>query len=110
MNCLMGRGYVFQRAGKWLEAASCFSQVPDGHPEENHDSIRAQEEHAWCQVQLNRIDEAIAELRTVIELLENEKDSDEDTSRCWWRLGRAYWEMGGGSLLPNFRWIYLNDS
>jgi superkiller protein 3 len=46
-------------------------------------------------VQLNNLDEAIAELRTVIELLENEKDSDEDKSRSWWRLGRAYWEMGG---------------
>ncbi len=109
VNCLMGRGYVLQRAGKWLEAASCFSRVPDCHPEENRDSIRAQEEHAWCQVQLNRIDMAITELRTVIELLENEKDSDEDKSRCWWRIGRAYWEMGGGSLFPICHGVYLND-
>lgn len=94
VNCLMGRGYVLQRAGKWLEAASCFSRVSDSQLEEIRDSIRAQEEHAWCQVQLNHIEMAITELRTVIELLENEKDSDEDKSRCWWRLGRAYWEMG----------------
>src|SRR6266403_5195215 len=68
VNCLMGRGYILQRAGKWAEAASCFSRVPDGHPEETRDSIRAQEEHAWCQVQLNCMETAIAELRTVIEL------------------------------------------
>jgi superkiller protein 3 len=105
----MGRGYVLQGAGKWPEAASCFSRVPDGHPEESHDSIRAQEEHAWCQVQLNHMEMAIAELRAVIELLENENDSDEDKSRCWWRLGRAYWEMGGGSLFPIYHSAYLND-
>jgi superkiller protein 3 len=108
VNCLMGRGYVLQRAGKWLEAASCFSRV-SGHSEETRDSIRAQEENAWCQVQLNRIDAAITELRTVIELLENEKDSDEDKSRCWWRLGRAYWEMGGESFFLIYRGIHLND-
>src|SRR5216684_5176105 len=86
VNCLMGRGYVLQRAGKWREAASCFSRASDVHPEGIRDNIRAQEEHAWCQVQLNHIDTAITELRTVIELLENEKDSDEDKSRCLWRL------------------------
>jgi superkiller protein 3 len=100
VNCLMGRGYVLQRAGKWLEAASCFSRVSDDHPEETRGSIRAQEEHAWCEVQLNHSDRAITELRAVIELLENEKDSDEDQSRCWWRLGRAYWEMGGERIVP----------
>jgi superkiller protein 3 len=106
----MGRGYVLQRAGKWLEAASCFSRVFGSHPEETHDTIRAQEEHAWCQVQLNHIDMAITELRIVIELLENEKDGDEDKPRCWWRLGRAYWEMGGRSLFPIHHDVCLNDS
>ena len=95
VNCLMGRGYVLQSAGKWLEAASCFSRVSDSHTEETRDIIRAQEEHAWCEVQLNHLDEAVAELRTVIELLENEEDSDADKSRSWWRLGRAHWKMGG---------------
>ena len=101
VNCLMGRGCVLQRAGKWFEAASCFSQVSDGLPEESRGSIRAQEEHAWCEVQLNHTDRAIAELKAVIELLENEEDSDEDKSRCWWRLGRAYWEVGGEWMVPN---------
>lgn len=91
----MGRGYVLQGAGKWLEAASCFSRASNSQPEETRDSIRAQEEHAWCEVQLNHLDKAITELRTVIELLDNEEDSNEDKSRSWWRLGRAYWEMGG---------------
>jgi superkiller protein 3 len=95
VNCLMSRGYVLQRAGKWLEAASCFSRVSDSHTEDTRDCIRAQEEHAWCEVQLNHLDGAITELKTVIELLENEENSDVDKSRSWWRLGRAYWEMGG---------------
>ena len=38
----------------------------DGHPEESRDTIRAQKEHAWCEVQLNQLDRAIAELRAVI--------------------------------------------
>ena len=101
VNCLMGRGYVLQRAGKWVEAATCFSQVSHGHPEESRDTIRAQEEHAWCEVQLNQFDKAISELRAVIELLENKKDSDEDKSRCWWRLGRAYWEWGSEWTISN---------
>ena len=109
VNCLMGRGYVLQRAGKWREAASCFSRASDVHPEGIRDNIRAQEEHAWCQVQLNHIDTAITELRTVIELLENEKDSDEDKSRCWWRLGKAYWEMGGKSQFLTYHGIFLNN-
>jgi len=97
----MGRGYVLQRTEKWLEAASCFSRVSDARLEETRDTIRAQEEHAWCEVQMNHLDGAIAELRTVIELLENQDDSDEDKARSWWRLGRAYWEMGGERLVPN---------
>ena len=104
VNCLMGRGYVLQRAGKWLEAATCFSQVSDGHSEESRDTIRAQEEHAWCEVQLNQLDKAITELRAVIELLENKKDSDEDMSRCWWRLGKAYWELGSECMVLNLSW------
>ncbi|KAI9449401.1 TPR-like protein [Lactarius psammicola] len=94
VDCLMGRGFVFQYARKWLEAASCFSRVCDILPEERHERIRAQEEQAWCEVQLNHFDKAITDLREVIELLDNKEDSDEDKSRSCWRLGRAYWEMG----------------
>jgi superkiller protein 3 len=101
VECLMGRGYVLQRSGKWLQAASCFSRVIDIHPDEARDSIRAQEEHAWCQVQLYHLDEATTELKIVIGLLESEEDSEEDQSRSWWRLGRAYWEMGREWDVPN---------
>lgn len=95
VDCLMGRGFVFQYAGKWPEAASCFSRVCDILPEERRERLRAQEEQAWCEVQLNHFDKAIAELRGVIGLLDNKEDDDEDKSRSYWRLGRAYWEMGG---------------
>ena len=91
----MGRGFVFQYAGNWLEAASCFSRVCGILTEERHERIRAQEEQAWCEVQLNHFEEAITGLREVIELLDNKEDSDEDKSRSYWRLGKAYWEMGG---------------
>ncbi|KAH9083896.1 TPR-like protein [Lactarius deliciosus] len=94
VDCLMGRGFVFQYATKWLEAASCFSRVCGTLPEERRERIRAQEEHAWCEVQLHHFDKAIVELRRVIELLDDKEDSDEDKSRSYWRLGRAYWEMG----------------
>jgi len=39
------------------------------------------EEHAWCEAQLKQFDDAIAGLGIVIELLENEEDSDGDKSR-----------------------------
>ncbi|KAH9058809.1 TPR-like protein [Lactarius vividus] len=94
VDCLMGRGFVFQYAVKWLEAASCFSRVCGTLPEERRERIRAQEEHAWCEVQLHHFDKAIVEMRKVIELLDDKEDSDEDKSRIYWRLGRAYWEMG----------------
>jgi superkiller protein 3 len=101
VECLMGRGYVLQRSGKWLEAASCFSRVSEIYPEETRGSIRAQEEHAWCEVQLNHLEEATTELKVVLGLLENEEDCDEDKSRSWWRLGKAYWEMGREWNIPN---------
>lgn len=91
----MGRGFVYQYAGKWLEAASCFSRVCSILPEERREKIRALEEQAWCEVQLNNFDEAITGLREVIELLDDEENSDEDKSRSYWRLGKAYWELGG---------------
>ncbi|KAI9511143.1 TPR-like protein, partial [Russula earlei] len=105
VNCLMGRGYVLQRAGMWLEAGSCFSRVSDTVLEKSRDAIRAQEEHAWCEMQLDHLDEAIAELGTVIDLWENEEDNDEDKSRSWWRLGRAHWEMGADHREEAFKYF-----
>ncbi|KAI9442528.1 TPR-like protein [Lactarius indigo] len=103
VDCLMGRGFVFQYAVKWLEAASCFSRVCGILPEERRERIRAQEEQAWCEVQLNHFDKAIVELRRVIELLDDKEDSNEDKSRSYWRLGRAYWEMGSDNREEAFQ-------
>lgn len=94
VECLMGRGFIFQYARKWHEAASCFTRVCGILTEESRERIRAHEEQAWCEVQLNHFDQAITGLREVIELLDNEEDNDEDKSRAYWRLGKAYWEMG----------------
>jgi superkiller protein 3 len=91
----MSRGFVFQYARKWDEAASCFSRVCGILTEEHRERIRAQEEQAWCEVQLNRFDQAITGLREVIELLDDKEDSEEDKSRSYWRLGKAYWDLGG---------------
>ncbi|KAI0305418.1 TPR-like protein [Multifurca ochricompacta] len=108
VDCLMGRGYVFQRAGRWREAASCFSRVSDVLPEETRGRLRAQEEHAWCEVQMNNLDKAISKLRAVIESLEYEEDSDEDKSRSWWRLGKAHWEMGADHREEAFQFFIIS--
>ncbi|KAI0268796.1 TPR-like protein [Gloeopeniophorella convolvens] len=103
VDCLMGRGYVFQHAENWLEAASCFSRVLDALSENTRTRIRAQEERAWCEVKLHQLDNGINELREVLQLLEEEEESDEDKSRSWWRLGKAYWEMGSDHFEEAFQ-------
>ncbi|KAI0051258.1 TPR-like protein [Auriscalpium vulgare] len=93
VSTLMGRGYICQQKAAWEEAASQFTKVLDILPEDDGDSVRAREEHAWCEVQLQNIDEGVAELKTALDLLEQAEDKDEDKARCHWRLGKAYWQI-----------------
>lgn len=92
--CLMGRGYVLQHAAKWAEASEFFLKAVESASENPEVRIRAQEEAAWCQVQMGELEGAAEALRGVLEELGSMKDKDVDMARCWWRLGRCLWETG----------------
>ncbi|TFY78330.1 hypothetical protein EWM64_g5681 [Hericium alpestre] len=91
---LMGKGSILQCSKDWSRADANFSRVLELLPEDKDDVIRAKEEHAWCQVQLGHLEDGAELLKATIDALEGIEGRDEDRARCWWRLGRAYWEMG----------------
>lgn len=92
--CLMNRGYVMQHAAKWGEAIKAFQQVTKLVPDDVHDGLRAREEYAWCMVQSHNALEGEDILTTIVDILDNKKDQERDKARCWWRLGRARWDLG----------------
>lgn len=92
----MGRGYILQCVDKWDEAATLFAKVGQLIPEDLDSGLRAKEEQAWCQSQAHDIENSIAGLKNVLEVLDHLDDRDLDRARCLWRLGKCYWEMGGG--------------
>ena len=69
----------FMRCG--LKQHAIFLEFPVVAQKKPTIAYVCKEEHAWCEAQLKHFDGAIAGLRIVIELLENEDDSDGDKSR-----------------------------
>ena len=63
-------------------------------PDDVHDGLRAREEYAWCMVQSHNALEGEDILTTIVDILDNKKDQERDKARCWWRLGRARWDLG----------------
>ncbi|TFY67241.1 hypothetical protein EVJ58_g1753 [Rhodofomes roseus] len=91
--CLMGRGYILEYADKWQEAEQLFSKVAQLLPEDHHGS-RAKEESAWCKANTGNLEEAAEILREVASTSDSLEDHETDKARCWYRLGRCYWDMG----------------
>lgn len=100
---LMSRGYVHEYANQWVEARDVFFKVTEltGNEDDagvSEDETRAKEEYAWCDVQLGELEKGAEGLQAVIEMIGDEVEGkEEDKARCWWRLGKAHWEMGGKS-------------
>ncbi|OCH91806.1 TPR-like protein [Obba rivulosa] len=92
--CLMGRGYIMQFARKWDEARKLFRKVADLIPDDLDTGLRAKEEAAWCQVNMDELDSGAAALQAVLDVLDGLEDRSTDKARCRWRLGKSYWEMG----------------
>ncbi|KAH9858634.1 TPR-like protein [Lenzites betulinus] len=92
-TALMGRGFVLQYAKRWDEAAELFGKVVKSDTDNLDQAFRAKEERAWCMAMCGRRQEATDELREVISALEELEGHDDDKARCWWKLGRCYWEM-----------------
>ena len=98
IRCLMGRAYILQFSKKWSEAANLFKQVADLLPEDVDDGLRAKEEHAWCNAQGGDPDGGSKDFKDVLAVMETLDDREGDQARCWWRLGKCYWDMGGKIL------------
>ncbi|EMD32118.1 hypothetical protein CERSUDRAFT_119089 [Gelatoporia subvermispora B] len=92
--CLLGRGYIYHYADKWEEAHKLFVRVAELIPDDLDTGLRAKEEAAWCQIKIKDLESGATSLRTVIDILDELDDRDVDKARCWWRLGKAYWDMG----------------
>ncbi|KAI0915649.1 hypothetical protein AcW1_003803 [Taiwanofungus camphoratus] len=103
--CLMGRGYVLAQAGRWEEAGEVFAQVVELMPESLVEGLRSKEEHAWCRAMCMDPDGAATELREVISTLDALEDRVTDKARCWWRLGRCYWDMGDQAREEAYRYF-----
>ncbi|KAK7692824.1 hypothetical protein QCA50_004459 [Cerrena zonata] len=94
IRCLMGRAYILQFAQKWTQAADLFSEVARLLPEDVDNGLRAKEEFAWCNVEAGDADSGSTGLKEVLELLDPLENREADQARCWWRLGKCYWNMG----------------
>jgi len=103
----MGRAYVLQAASKWEEAATFFERVVELLPDDLNEGLRAKEENAWCQCQLQHLEVGIAILQDIVNALKDHDERDEDTARCLWRLGKCYWGMGGMFLILRFRSVLI---
>ena len=98
VTALLCRGFVLQHAKRWSDAAELFGKVIRINPDDYDKVSRAKEEHAWCKAQDGELQVAAGELRGVIDALDDVDGRDEDKARCWWKLGRCYWDMGGKLL------------
>ena len=93
----MGRAYILQASLKWNDSSAVFARVAELIPEDLNDGIRAKEESAWCLSQAGDPERGSNTLRSVLETLDQLEEREPDQARCWWRLGQAYWKMGGES-------------
>lgn len=91
----MGRAYILQHAGKWSAASGEFSRVVELAAEDLDDGLRAKEELAWCYANDHLLKDAASLLKDVLSQLDELERRDEDRARCWWRLGKCYWDMNG---------------
>lgn len=94
VTALLGRGFVLQYANRWKDALQLFEKVTTLRPGDLVDGIRAREEAAWCYIQTHEPDVAREELKALVEELDTLENRELDQARCWWRLGKCYWDLG----------------
>lgn len=105
--CLLSKGYVLQYSQRWKDAEAIFNRLLQLEPEYDV-QLETREEKAWCIVKDGRLLEGIEEYRTVIEDLEKEEDKSDKKAQAWWRLGQAYWSLGGTSFISTFIGVELS--
>ena len=98
----MARAYVLQHVEKWAEAGILFAKVAKLVPDDIDVGLRAKEEHAWCIFQAGDIDAGIIGLKSVLDILGELEEREEDKARCLWRLGKVHWALNGQCCKANF--------
>jgi superkiller protein 3 len=98
VDCLIARGYIHQHAKRWEEARQDFDKVLDLVDCQEATWLEAAEESAWCQIQLGETSAGIQSLKSVIERLDDQRDSETAQARAWWRLGKAIWDETDGNF------------
>lgn len=96
--CLLARGCIMRDAHKWDDAIAAFGGVVVLLPDDPKDGLRAREERAWCLLQRQEAAEAEIEFLSVLDVIDLEDGRDTEKARCWWRLGRCRWDLGGTSI------------
>ncbi|KAJ6607768.1 superkiller protein 3 SKI3 [Mycena sp. CBHHK59/15] len=105
--CLMGRAYILQEGKRWGPAAELFDTVSN-LPGNSQLGIRAKEESAWCQSQAGEVESGIEGLQDVLAILTELESSDSECSRCLWRIGKCYWDIGGEKRDEAYRYFVLS--
>lgn len=95
LRCLMARGYILQQSQRWEDAQLLFTKVVRLIPDDLDDGLRAREESAWCQAGAHDSDGGAQGLRAVLATLDTVEGREADKARCWWRLGKCQWSIGG---------------
>lgn len=114
IDTLLCKAYIEQNAGRWDSARSVFEKVRNIVSSLNTTDykIRIQRllslsqdpdqeawiEIAWCDVNLNNLDQAKQEMEAILERIDPityQGATAELRAKLWWRLGRCLWLMDG---------------
>jgi superkiller protein 3 len=98
---------LHQYAKRWSLAKEDYDTVTTTLKHEEPQWLEAEEESAWCRVQMGEVESGIAALKNVLEVLEAADDQEKSQARAWWRLGKATWnDKDPQSLLEAYKcWI-----
>ena len=91
---------------RWSEGVKMFEAVLAVRDLEDEVDREARSERAWCMVGEGRFDDALSQLRAIVDELEQKADElkskkdavrplGKERAKAWWRYGRCMWEMGG---------------
>ena len=107
IRSLMGRAYILQAAKQWSDAGALFARVAELIPEDLDEGIRAKEECAWCLSQAHDPEGGATVLKAILDTLDQLEGREADQARCWWRLGKCYWNMGGTLNTSGFAYLVI---
>ncbi|KIK67005.1 hypothetical protein GYMLUDRAFT_37036 [Collybiopsis luxurians FD-317 M1] len=100
---IMGKGYILEASETWEEAAENFTKVYELLGQEHDEGLRAKEEHAWCISRSGEIQTGIESLQKVQEILDSLENRHYDRARCYWRLGKCFWDLPEAKIIKGYQ-------